>query len=232
MLRGLPAREGTSTQALLSAPHGVVMQVELQGDNSMRKRIVILAAVTAMLFPGLEAVAAVALPRLNVDTGETTVSGLSSGGFIAHPLGHAYSSTLHGVGVFAAGPYMCAGHSNYTACMYNASISTQMLNTMQADINNWSDTAIDDKSNISQQKIYLFVGTSDTTVGPNPMDAVRAQYTAHGVAAADLEYVKRAATAHTFPTDFDSAGNNGCSSSASPYISNCGYDGAKAVLSK
>ena len=73
------------------------------------------------------------------------------------------------VGVFAGGPFMCAGHSNYTACMYNASISTQMLSTMQADINNWSDTAIDNKANVAQQKIYLFVGTSDTTVGPNPM---------------------------------------------------------------
>jgi hypothetical protein len=51
------------------------------------------------------------------------------------------------------------------------------------------------------------------------------------VTTANLSYVQRASTAHVFPTDFDSTGNNTCSTSASPYISNCGYDGAKAALS-
>lgn len=175
---------------------------------------------------------AVTLPQYNVDTSKISVSGLSSGGFMANQLGWAYSSTFMGVGVFAAGPYMCAGHSNYTACMYNASISTSMLNTMQADINNWSATAIDNKANVANQKIYLFVGSSDYTVGPNPMNALKTQYTNNGVSAANMEWVQRASTAHVFPTDFDSTGNNACSSSASPYISNCGYDGAKAALTR
>ncbi|MBC7956613.1 MAG: hypothetical protein H7Y33_12180 [Cytophagales bacterium] len=176
--------------------------------------------------------AAVPLPALKVDPSQITVSGLSSGGFMANQLGYAYTSTFKGVGVFAGGPYMCAGHSNYTACMYNATVSAGMLNTMQADINNWSGTANDNKALVAAQKIYLFVGTSDYTVGPNPMNAVQTQYTNNGVPAANLEYVKRASTAHVFPTDFDSGGNNTCSSSASPYISNCSYDGAKAAFTK
>ena len=176
--------------------------------------------------------AVVALPAYNVDTSQITVSGLSAGGFMANQLGYAYSSTFKGVGVFAGGPYMCAGHSNYTACMYNASISASMLNTMQADINNWSGSSIDNKSNVANQKIYMFVGSSDYTVGPNPMNAARTQYTNNGVPAANLEFVQRASTAHVFPTDFAGSGNNSCSSSASPYISNCGYDGAKAALTK
>lgn len=176
--------------------------------------------------------AAVPLPQLNIDTTQTSVSGLSSGGFMANQLGYAYSATFKGVGVFAGGPYMCAGHSNYTACMYNASISSSMLSTMQADLNNWSGTAIDSKANVAAQKIYLFVGNSDYTVGVNPMNGVQTQYTANGVTSANLDYIKRDSTAHVFPTDFDSTGNNACSSSASPYISNCGYDGAKAALTK
>ena len=172
------------------------------------------------------------LPQLAIDAAQTTVSGLSSGGFMANQLGIAYSSTFKGVGVFAGGPYMCAGHSSYTACMYNATISAGMLSTMQADINNWSGTAIDSKANIAGQKIFMFVGNSDYTVGPNPMNALQTQYLNNGVAAGNLEYVKRAGTAHVFPTDFDGTGNNACSSSASPYISNCGYDGAKAALTR
>ena len=183
------------------------------------------------LFVGV-AQAAVPLPKLNIDKTQTSVSGLSSGGFMANQLGYAYSATFMGVGVFAGGPYMCAGHSNYTACMYNASISAGMLSTMQADINNWSGTAIDAKANVANQKIFLFVGNSDYTVGVNPMNGVQTQYVNNGVPAANLDYIKRASTAHVFPTDFDSTGNNACSSSASPYISNCSYDGAKAAFTK
>jgi hypothetical protein len=172
------------------------------------------------------------LPRLLIDKPQTTVSGLSSGGYMANQLGIAYSATFKGVGIFAAGPYMCAGHSDYTACMYNATISTAMLNTMQADINNWSGTLIDDKANIAAQKVFMFVGNNDSTVGPNPMNGLQTQYLNNGVPSANLEYVKRASTAHVFPTDFDSTGNNSCNSSSSPFVSNCGYDGAKAALSK
>jgi poly(3-hydroxybutyrate) depolymerase len=195
------------------------------------KRLIRTFAAAAALV-SCAAYAAVALPALNVDKSQTTVSGLSSGGFMANQLGYAYSSTFKGVGVFAGGPYMCAGHNNYTACMYNATISSAMLGTMQTDINNWSGAQIDAKANVAAQKIYMFVGTSDYTVGPNPMNAVQAQYTNNGVTSANLTYVQRASTAHVFPTDFDSTGNNACSSSASPYISNCGYDGAGAMFAK
>jgi poly(3-hydroxybutyrate) depolymerase len=194
------------------------------------KWIRLFAATAALACASAHAV--VALPALNVDKTQITVSGLSSGGFMANQLGYAYSGTFKGVGVFAGGPFMCAGHSNYTACMYNATVSASMLSTMQTDINNWSGNAIDTKTNVANQKIYMFVGNSDFTVGPNPMNAVQTQYTNNGVAAANLDYIKRDSTAHVFPTDFDSTGNNACSSSASPYISNCSYDGAKAAFTK
>lgn len=190
------------------------------------------AALSAAVVAGT-AHAAVNLGQYNVDTSQTTVSGLSSGGFMANQLGIAYSSLFKGVGVFAAGPYMCAGLNNYTACMYNASISSTQLTNMQNSMNSYSTSgAIDNKSNIASQKVYLFVGTSDTTVGQNPVTALKTQYTNNGVTTANLEHVVRTGASHTFPTDFDSTGNNGCGSAASPYISNCSYDGAKAVLQK
>jgi poly(3-hydroxybutyrate) depolymerase len=195
------------------------------------KALLLGAAVALSAAPAL-AVAAVSLPAYNIDTTKISVSGLSSGGFMANQLGYAYSATFMGVGVFAGGPYMCAGHSNYTACMYNASISSSMLSTMQADLNNWSGTSIDALSNVANQKVFLFVGTSDFTVGPNPMNAVNRQYGNNGVSAANKDYVTRSGTAHVLPTDFDATGNNACGSSASPYIANCGYDGAKAALTK
>jgi poly(3-hydroxybutyrate) depolymerase len=195
-----------------------------------KKLFRILAAAAAL--GGVAAHAAVPLPQLNVDKTQITVSGLSSGGFMANQLGYAYSATFMGVGVFAGGPYNCAAHNNYTACMYNASISSAQLSTLQSDINSWSGTSIDAKANVANQKIYMFVGTSDYTVGPNPMNAVQTEYTNNGVTSANLTYTQLANTAHVFPTDFDSTGNNACNSSASPYISNCSYDGAKAMFTK
>src|SRR5947207_13085627 len=158
---------------------------------TFRKLIRTFASAAALIF----AVAhAATLPALNVDKTKTTVSGLSSGGFMANQLGYAFSSTFSGVGVFAGGPYNCGSHNNYTACMYNATISSAMLSTMQTDINNWSGNQIDLKSNVANQKIFMFVGTSDFTVGPNPMNAVQTQYTNNGVPAANLTYVQRAST--------------------------------------
>lgn len=194
----------------------------------MRRLILAAALATAAAAYG-----ATPLGQYNIDTGKISVSGLSSGGFMANQLGVAYSSTFMGVGIFAAGPYNCAGLNNYTACMYNASISASQLSAMQGSIDSWSSSgAIDPKSNIANQRIFIFVGTSDYTVGPNPTDALNTQYLNNGVSAGHISYVKRSGAAHVLPTDFDSSGNNACNSSTSPYISNCGYDGAGAALTQ
>ena len=48
------------------------------------------------------------LGQYGVDPDRITVSGLSSGGYMAVQLAVAYSSMFSGVGVIAAGPYGCA----------------------------------------------------------------------------------------------------------------------------
>ena len=51
------------------------------------------------------------LPAFNVDIKETSVSGVSSGGFMAVQFDVAYSSILRGAGIIAGGPYFCP-HGN------------------------------------------------------------------------------------------------------------------------
>ena len=196
--------------------------------NRNRSFALALALAFAALAQGAHA--ASALPALDVDKTKISISGLSSGAFMANQMGYAYASTFMGVGVFAGGPYMCAGHNNYTACMYNASISASQLSTMQGDITSWSGSSNDPVSAVAAQKVFLWVGSSDTTVGPNPMNAVKTQYTNNGVPAANLSWNQLSGAAHTFPTDFAGSGDNACGTAASPYISNCGYDGAGAML--
>jgi poly(3-hydroxybutyrate) depolymerase len=187
-------------------------------------------AAGALCCAPLVAGAVVSLPALNVDTTNITVSGLSSGGVMAVNLGYAYSATFRGVGVFAATPYLCQYHHPYQNCQNNNVISAQMLATMQATIDSWSGGVIDATSNVATQQIYLFTGTKDATVGVNPMLALQAQYLDNGVPQVSL--VQSSNTAHVFPTDFTAPGNNPCSASLPPYISNCKYDGAKAVLTR
>jgi poly(3-hydroxybutyrate) depolymerase len=44
---------------------------------------------------------------LDIDPSKVTVSGLSSGGFMAVQMHVAYSSVFSGAGIFAGGPYYC-----------------------------------------------------------------------------------------------------------------------------
>jgi hypothetical protein len=172
---------------------------------------------------------AAALASYNVDRAGVSVSGLSSGGFFALQLGVSFSSVFKGVGIFAGGTYDCAGQSNYTACMYNA---TPGIAQSIANMKNWSGNRIDDVGNIAHQRIYLFTGTNDTTVGPHVTDQVYQLYVGTGqfVSAANVKYDNTSTAVHTFPTDFDGSGDNACNISTSPYISNCHFDGAGAAL--
>ena len=82
------------------------------------------AAGAAMALSGVGGVhAAVNLPALKIDKTQTTVSGLSSGGFMAVQLHVAYSATFaKGAGVVAGGPFYCAEGSIVNAtgrCMAN-----------------------------------------------------------------------------------------------------------------
>src|SRR5512143_1502738 len=52
--------------------------------------------------------ATTSLPSFKIDESQTSVSGLSSGGFMAVQFEVSYSSIVKGAGVIAGGPYFCA----------------------------------------------------------------------------------------------------------------------------
>lgn len=114
----------------------------------------------------------------------------------------------------------------YSTCMYNQNPS---ITTPIANMKSWSGNQIAPTSNLQNRKIYLWTGSADTTVGPNVINALKSQLSNFDTAA-DVSYVTTSGASHTFPTNFDGSGDNSCSTSSSPYISNCNYDGAGAVL--
>jgi poly(3-hydroxybutyrate) depolymerase len=187
-----------------------------------------IAAAVAALASGT-ALAAVNLPKLNVDKSQTSVSGLSSGGFMAVQMHVAYSGTFKkGVGVVAGGPFYCAEGSITNAtgrCM--ASPAGIPTSTLVSTTNNWASSGlIDPVANMQQSKVYLFSGSLDSTVKPGVMDALRTYYNSF-VPAANVVYKKDIAAEHAMITDdFGST----CSTKASPYINDCNFDLAGAML--
>jgi len=187
------------------------------------------AAAAVMAWSAQAATAAVPLPALGANPAEVSVSGLSSGGFMAVQLHVAYSATFkRGAGVVAGGPYYCAEGSVLNAtgrCMTHS--SSIPVSTLVSTTNNWAASgAIDPVSNLTGSKVYLFSGTSDNTVKQAVMDDLKTYYQSF-VPTANTVYKNNIGAGHAMVTD--DAGS-ACSTTAAPYINNCGFDLAGEIL--
>lgn len=178
-----------------------------------------LAAITASATP---------LPPLNIDKAQTTVSGASSGGYMAVQLHVAYSSSFKkGVAVIAGGPFNCAEGSvvnALTRCLGNAPIPVAEL---VATTNKWAkEGLIDATSNMAASNVYLFSGANDSVVKEATSSALQTYYQ-NFLPAANIIHNKEIASEHAFVTDDFGAT---CLTKASPFINNCQFDLAGALL--
>ncbi len=187
------------------------------------------------------------LIALEADISQTSVSGISSGAYMAGQFQLAHGSFVKGAAVIAGGPYGCA-ESVFTGLMpspgtvfLNASraVSGCMLNTLEIwgipDPVALADKArkraqagdIDPVSSVVTDRIYLFSGSRDTTVVPAVVDAANKFYRQLGVDSADIQLVKNLPAGHAFITmDQGTA----CDASKSPFIADCDYDQARELL--
>ncbi|KXT05833.1 hypothetical protein AC578_1107 [Pseudocercospora eumusae] len=170
-----------------------------------------------------------ALGAYNIDPSLVSVSGFSAGGFMAVQLGIAYSSIFQaGFGVFAGGPYDCARNQDFTTiCLFNG---TPSIDVPLENMRKWSEEGkIDDLANLRKRQVYLQSGMIDEIVGVAETRQLKVQLSEF-VDVDKFLYVETKGAAHAFPTYFDAPGNSDCGISASPFIADCGYDGAGAVL--
>ena len=169
------------------------------------------------------------LPALSIDPSEVSVSGLSSGGFMAVQVHVAYSSTFkRGAGVVAGGPFYCSEGSVANAigrCMAHSSgIPTPSLVNIT---NDWAaDNRIDPVSNLNTSKVYLFSGSADNTVKPAVMNDLQ-EYYQRFVPPANIFYKNSLPSGHAMITD-DFGGN--CATTAPPFINDCDFDLAGEML--
>ena len=153
---------------------------------------------------------------------DITVGGLSSGAFFAVQMHISHSSTIKGCAVFAGGPYYCAQGSMITAttnCMgFGTGIDIPGIKQKISSYEN--EGKIDRALNLTDSKIFVFSGTLDTVVNQKVNKEAINLYSYFG---ADIKSKFDFPAAHTMPTVNN---GNGCTTTTSPYIGKCNYDGA------
>jgi hypothetical protein len=130
--------------------------------------------------------------------------------------------------VVAGGPFYCAEGSVVNAtgrCM--ASPAGIPTSTLVSTTNTWASQGhVDPVSHLQNSKVYLFSGSVDSVVKTGVMDALKTYYNSF-VPAANVVYKKDIAAEHALVTDdYGSA----CSVKGSPYINDCNFDLAGAML--
>ena len=181
------------------------------------------------------------LPALNIDIRETSVSGISSGGFMAVQFEVAHSAIVKGAGVVAAGPYYCSQGSAITAttacsCTLDPTHALCQVSPDSAKVpalveasrrfaaNKW----IDDPAGLARHRVLSFAGGKDETVPAPVVGQLGAYYSALGVPKDQLSAISLPDAGHTMPTiDYGGA----CALTQEPYLNRCNYDGAGAILS-
>jgi poly(3-hydroxybutyrate) depolymerase len=175
--------------------------------------------------------AAPSLSAYNADIAQTSVSGLSSGAYMAVQFAVAWSSIVVGVGAIAGGPFACAEGSTAAA------LSTCILGTPPIDLaalirrtDAWARSGgIDSTANLARTKVYVFSGYNDTVVARPVVNALQAFY-AHYEGAeqrGNLFYQTAIGAGHAQVT-LDYGGR--CADNGGAYINHCGYDQAGIIL--
>ena len=169
------------------------------------------------------------LPALDADP-RASVSGVSSGAYMAVQFQVAHSATIHGVGAIAGGPYYCAQGSLRTAyynCMKPGRFTPlPSLQVFLAEVERRARTGeIDAALQLSSARAWVFIGANDTTVHPEVAESLHAFYSALKSTAV---IVRHKSAGHAMVTE--AAGNPECGATAPPYINDCDYDAAGALL--
>lgn len=172
--------------------------------------------------------AVIRLPKLNIDPATITVSGVSSGAFMAVQMHVAYSKMFSGAASVAGGIYYCAEGDASRAT------SDCMASPRRLESRRYLDHAmqearkgrVDDLKNLRNDRVYLFAGTEDRVLNPVATTKLREFYSAL-MPAERIETRMDVRSAHGFPTiDFGSM----CRFGGKPWLLKCDLDISAEIL--
>ncbi|MFA5954993.1 poly(3-hydroxybutyrate) depolymerase [Hyphomicrobium sp.] len=187
------------------------------------------------------------LPALGAKADETSVSGISSGAYMAGQFQMTHAKRVVGAAIIAGGPYGCS-ESIFANTMPGT--GTAILNLSKAvngcmldllgiwGVSDPEDLArkaeeraekgeIDPIADVVRDRVYLFTGTADHTVAPSIVRHAAEFYRKLGVPEGNIKLVSDLPAGHAFVTDDE---GSSCGVSGDPYVVNCNYDQAGALL--
>ena len=187
------------------------------------------------------------LPVLNAELAATSVSGLSSGAYMAGQFQLAHSRVVIGAALIAGGPWGCA-ESLFADVIPGPggtflNLSKAVNGCMRNALKLWGEPNIDrlaerarklsdaghigPLSAVRRHRLYLFAGANDRTVVPNIVKAAMDFYLRIGLPAARIQHVSDVPAGHAFVTEDHGLA---CGESGAPFVSDCDYDQAGALL--
>ena len=212
---------------------------------TMFKRLVSISLALTLFILGSLSFASDELPRLNAIKNQSSISGLSSGAFMATQYHIAYSQDLVGVAAVAGGPWQCAASNPLNPNPLSTATSTctclkglpcPYLGAPFPDVSKIYNLAkaaeeagsIDKLENVLDDKIYLFSGKQDKTVLTPVVDSANDFYQTLGISDEQILYDNQVDAGHAFITnqevDLD------CPLSQTPFINDCQYRQARILL--
>jgi poly(3-hydroxybutyrate) depolymerase len=190
--------------------------------------LVLLAARAALWFVAwLAASPALAqkLERYGAASDAFSVSGISSGGYMAVQMAVAHSKRVDAVGVFAAGPYRCAGYSVARAlgeCMKGTPTAGESVREVQRLE---GIALVDGSIGLKRMRAWLHAGAADPYVRESVVQAAQGFFAHFNPAGVHFE--SQPGLGHGLPTrSFGVA----CDQSAAPFLNRCGNDAAAQML--
>lgn len=192
----------------------------------------------AATLPRLPALAATAL----------SVSGLSSGGYMAEQFAVAHSASVQGVAVMAAGPYGCARGSVFNAmtkcsCPSERAVmldtlslfpgagcfvfSPPVLSTLSRMAIEGNAADIDPPDHLARQRVWLLAGGQDPVVHADIVEAVLAVRLSMGGTERTVRRVVLPEAGHGMPA---LTATQHCERTASPFLNQCQVDAAGELL--
>lgn len=189
------------------------------------------------------------LPALGLQRDAVTVSGLSSGAYMAGQFQVAYSASLSGAALLAGGPYGCS-RGNVSTAMFNCSCpadqnfalevtqafggACQVFNpdvylsfSQNAVAGNAEAHAIDGTFHLKSHRGWLFSGGQDHVVDPQLVSAAQKFYERLGVPAAQIHREANNEAGHGFPTP---QASQACNLTQTPFLTQCNLDAAGELL--
>ncbi len=182
------------------------------------------------------------LPALGAKIDETSVSGISSGAYMAGQFQIAHSKIVVGAAIIAGGPYGCA-QSLYASFIPGANALRAINNCMNDAMLAWGDPDpralarqakrlarnehIDPIDGVMADRVYLFAGKEDRVVKPSIVATAVAFYEQLGLPKEQIRFVADYDAGHAFVTE---ASGGSCELSAKPFVVDCDYDQAGDLL--